>query len=169
MEDRYIVHLGIPNFYASLEELRHPELKHTPLVLTVPGPRAVVQGVNGIARHEGLREGMTFHQARRICHRLTVFPVDIPFYLEQHRHLLKDLERFSPLVEGTRPGRYFVDLTGTRRLWDPYPDVSFRMEKHLASQRGLHARVGLAGNKLVSQVASDCTVPGDLACIFPGA
>ncbi len=168
MENRHIVHFSFPDFYAALEERRHPELKKKPLALAVPGPRSVIQGVNALARREGIREGMGFHQARRFCRRLTVFPVDLPFYVEEHQQILTQLGRLSPLVEGPRPGRYFVDLTGTHRLWGPAPDVSFRMEKELAARRSLHARVGLAGNKLVSQVASQCTVAGDLACIFEG-
>jgi DNA polymerase-4 len=42
------------------------------------------------------------------------------------------------------------------------------MERWLMSEIGLHARVGLAASKLVSQVASTCSYPGDLSCIFPG-
>ena len=168
MENRHIVHFSFPDFYATLEERRHPELKKKPLALAVPGPRSVIQGVNALARREGIQEGMAFHHAKRFCRRLTVFPVDLPAYMEEHQQILIHLGRFSPLVEGPRPGRYFVDLTGTHRLWGAAPDVSFRMEKELAAQRTLHARVGLAGNKLVSQVASRCIIPGELSCIFAG-
>jgi DNA polymerase IV len=165
---RHIAHLEIPDFYAALEELRRPELKERPLALSEQGPRAVVVGVNGIARSEGIREGMPFELARRMCRRLLALPPDLGFYREQHGDIVQELDRFSPLVEGTFPGRYFVDLTGTRRLWGPDTDVSCRMERELETQRGLSARVGLASNKLVSQVAASCVAPGDLSCIYPG-
>ncbi|HBZ55029.1 MAG TPA: hypothetical protein DEO88_06455, partial [Syntrophobacteraceae bacterium] len=93
---------------------------------------------------------------------------DLGFYREQHERLVQRFSHFSPLVEGPFPGRYFVDLTGTRRLWGPPPDVAYRMERQLMVEAGLHARVGLAPSKLVSQVASSCIHPGDLGCIFPG-
>lgn len=165
---RDIVHLDVPDFYATLEELRRPELKRRPLVLAGPGPRAVVQGVNHIARTEGIREGMALSRARRFCRRLFTVPSDLGFYDEQHEHILKDLGFFSPLVEGALPGHYFVDLTGTRRLWGPGPDVARRMERRLATQNGLPARAGLASNKLVSQVAAHGIAGGDLGIIFPG-
>jgi len=165
---RHIAHLNIPDFYAAVEELRHPEWKRLPLVLTENGPRAVIQGLNTIARREGIREGMSLHQARRLCRRLVTSYPDLRFYKIQHQHILENLGYFSPLVEGALPGRYFVDLTGTRRLWGPGPDVACRLEQRLAVQNGLHARIGLAANKLISQVAANCIPPGDLSCIFPG-
>jgi DNA polymerase-4 len=61
-----------------------------------------------------------------------------------------------------------VDLTGTKRLWGPFPDTAYRMNRQLAAEKGLEARVGLASNKLISQIAAHCIVPGDLSCIFPG-
>jgi DNA polymerase-4 len=117
---------------------------------------------------EGLREGMPLAFARRLCRRLCIVPPDSRFYKEQHQHILQELDHFSPLVEGTFPGHYFIDLTGTRRLWGPGPDVACRMERHLADRRGLHARIGLGGNKLVSRVAASCIMPGDLGFVFPG-
>jgi len=166
--ERHIAHLDVPDFYAALEELRHPEWRKRPLALAENGPRAVVQGVNGIARREGIREGMSLSQARRFCRRLMTTSPDLPFYKTQHQHILENLSYFSPLVEGTLLGHYFVDLTGTRRLWGPSPDVACRLEHRLAAQNGLHARIGLAANKLISQVAANCIPPGDLSCIFPG-
>lgn len=165
---RDIAHLEVPDFYATLEELRKPELRKGPLALSEWGSRAVIQGVNGVARAEGLREGMSLSQARRLCRRLTALPPDLRFYREQHRQVIDELGRFSPLVEGPLPGRYFVDLSGTRRLWGPGTDAACRVERHLTDRRALAARVGLGSNKLVSQVAASCMPPGDLGFVFPG-
>lgn len=164
-----IVHLHIPDFYAAMEEMRHPELKRRPLVLAQPGDRSAVQGVNRLAGSEGISEGMSVLHARRICRRLTVVPPDLYYYQGKHQDITEGIGRFSPLVEGTWPGSYFLDITGTRRLFGPEPDIAWRIEKELAGTTGLHARVGLASNKLVSQVAASCIEPGDLSCIFPGS
>lgn len=168
MQPHNIVHLNIPDFYASLEEIRRPELKKRPLVLAESGDRSVIQGVNRIARKEGISEGMPVSHARRICRRMVAIPSDLYHYREKHRNITEDIGRFSPLVEGTWPGSYFLDITGTRRLWGPEPDIACRIERELAGTTGLHARIGLASNKLVSQVAAHCIGPGDLSYIFPG-
>ncbi len=166
--ERSIVHLSIPDFCAKLEELRRPELGRRPLVLAERAPGAVILGVNDLSRKEGVREGMPLSKARRLCRKILSIPPDLPFYREQHERALDSLTRFSPLVEGMSLGRYFVDLTGSRRLFGPQPDTAARLEKMFVEKRGLHARVGLASNKLVSRVAATCVGPGELSCIFPG-
>jgi DNA polymerase-4 len=165
---RHIAHLDIPDFYAALEGLRRPELAKRPLALAEQGTRSVIQGVSSVARSEGICEGMSLSHARRLCRRLLAVPPDYSFYKERHKYILREFDRFSPLVEGARQGRYFVDLTGTKRLWGPCPDAACRMERLLSDKWRLHARVGLASNKLVSQMAAACITPGDLSCIFIG-
>ena len=166
--DRTIAHFDIPNFYATLEELRDPTLKKRPLALAEPRPRALLQGVNAIARIEGLAEGMNLAQARRFCGRLHVIPPDYRFYASQHSRILDFFGSFSPLVEGTLPGRYFADITGTRRLWGPPTDVVSGMERGLAERNNILASAGLARNKLVSRVAARVISPGDLGFVLPG-
>jgi len=158
----------VPDFYAAIEQLRRPELKRRPLVLAEAGERSVIQGVNSNARKEGIREGMPLSRARRLCRRIHVMPSDFYHYREKHLDIVREFGSFSPLVEGNCPGSYFIDVTGTRRLWGPGPDLACRMQKDLYIKTGLRARVGLASNKLVSQVASNCIDPGDLSFIFPG-
>jgi DNA polymerase-4 len=165
---RNIIHIGIPDFYTAVEELRRPELKKHPLVLAEPGERSIIQSVNRIAGKEGITAGMPLSHARRLCRRIQVIPSDYYYYRERHQEIIRDFGRFSPLVEGIHPGGYFIDITGTRRLWGPEPDIACRIEADMSEKVGLHARIGLASNKLVSQVAANCIEPGDLSCIFPG-
>jgi len=166
--NRDIAHLGIPDFYTAIEHLRRPELKRRPLVLAQAGERAVIQGVNSNARKEGIREGMPLCRARRLCRRIHVMPADFYHYREKHLEIVHQFGFFSPLVEGGCPGSYFIDISGTRRLWGPGPDLACRMEKDLHTKMGLRAQIGLASNKLVSRVAANCIDPGDLSFIFPG-
>lgn len=165
---RNIVHLQVPDFCTALEELRRPELKRLPLVLAQAGQRSIIQGVNGPARREGIREGMPLHLARRLCRRLHVMPSDFYHYREKHLEVAQQFGSCSPLVEGSSLGSYFIDITGTRRLLGPGPDLACRMENELGRKIGLRARIGLASNKLVSQVAAHCIEPGRLSFIFPG-
>ncbi|MBF0495024.1 MAG: hypothetical protein HQK58_00385 [Deltaproteobacteria bacterium] len=165
---RYIAHVHLPDFAMSIEELRQPELKGKPVAIAEQNTRSVIQGVNHQARQEGIYEGMPVSLARQRCRRLITTPPDLFFYKNQHLEILKDLNQFSPLVEGTTPGRYFVDFSGTQRLWGHAADAVCRLERELWTRRQLRGRLGLAANKLISQVAAQFMSPGELCRIFPG-
>jgi DNA polymerase-4 len=167
--ERHIVHLEVADFYAVLEQLRDSRLNRGPLAIAELGARSVVQGINDWARREGIQEGMALTHARRLCRGLQVVAPDVSFYRQQHQKIVQELDRFSPLVEGVLPGHYFVDLTGTRRLWGAPPDTACLLEKKLDQSRRLQARVGLARNKLISQVAAHCVGTGDLGYVFSGS
>lgn len=165
---RNIVHVDIADFCATLEELRRPELKQRPFVLAQQGPRAVVREVNEVARTEGIREGMPLARAQQLCRRLLTIPPNLPFYRKQHQRISDQLNHFSPFVEEIALGHYFLDLTGTQRLWGPILDVAHRLCHRLATGSGLPVRVGVASNKLVSQVAAHHITCRDIGIIFPG-
>jgi DNA polymerase IV len=165
---RQIVHLSLPDFCTRLEEIRQPKLGRRPLSLAHSRVGAIIHGVNESARSEGIREGMPLSHAKRLCRRLESLPPDLPFYRGQHDRLLHDLDRFSPLIEGISLGSYFLDLTGTRRLFGPPPDAAARIASEVAARVALPPRIGLASNKLVSQVAAGCMPKGNLSFILSG-
>ncbi len=158
----------IPGFAAVLEEARHPELRKHAVVVGAPGARAVVYAANRLARREGVREGMPLGQARRLAHRLRIVQPDPEHYRECHRRILELISGYSPVFEGASAGRYFVDFSGTRRLWGSPPDAAFRLERELAERYGLAARTGVGPGKFISQVAAVHVAAGDLGCVFPG-
>ncbi|MGQ9750809.1 DNA polymerase Y family protein [Desulfosoma sp.] len=166
--ERAVVHLHVPDFCAVLEELRDPLRARRPLAVADLGARAVVLAVNALARREGIREGVPWAAAVRRCRALQVVPPDRSFYRHVHEAVIHDLMAFSPVVEGGALGRYFVDLSGTRRLWGPATDTACRLEEAVLRGRRLPSRAGLATNKLVSQVAAECVDVGDVSRVFPG-
>lgn len=166
--ERAVVHLHVPDFCAVLEELRDPSQRRRPLAVADAGGRSVVLAANALARREGIREGMPWAVAVRRCRALQVVPPDRSFYRNVHETIVRDLMAFSPVVEAGALGRYFVDLSGTRRLWGPFTDTACRLEEEMLRRRRLPTRAGLASNKLVSQVAADCVDVGDVSRVFPG-
>lgn len=166
---RQIAHLYIEDFRAALEELRRPELRGRPFVLSEPGARAVVQGVSRAARAEGIGEGMLVGVARRMHRGLGTILADRPFYREEHGKILGELDRFSPIVEGVSPGRYFIDITGAERLWGLGLDAASRIGGSIIQRHGMPARIGIAANRLTAQVVARVIGPERFGWILPGA
>jgi DNA polymerase-4 len=166
--NREILHIDIRNFCIALERQRRPDLREWPVVVAPGQGRTVVQAASPEAREEGIHPGMLVARARQYCRRLTVLPPDFPLYRQAQEKIVTALGGFSPLVEPTSWGHFFVDATGTRRLWGGLLDRADRMRRLVATEFQLETAVGVASNKLVSRIASRVVKVRDLCDVFPG-
>jgi DNA polymerase-4 len=87
-----------------------------------------------------------------------------------HRELQHRISTVAPTWESIRPGSLFLDLTGTTRLFGPPIDTAARISRELIDKQGWPSLIGLAGNKLVSQLAvTTLAKPPQVLSIPPGA
>jgi DNA polymerase-4 len=157
--DRDIVCLQIPSFGITVAQTREVSLRERPVALApIHTSRALVREVSHEAVVEGVQPGMSVELARRLCPSLRVVPPDSSLAQAAHHELQQTLRPFAPAWESIRPGSLFLDLTGTQRLFGHPIDTAARMERELAVKWGWHSIIGLARNKLVSQLAA--TTPG---------
>ena len=87
---------------------------------------------------------------------------------EDHKAPLRPSAAYTPLVEPTRPGSLFLDLSGTHRLFGPARDLAAKARKEIRNRVGLEPRLGLAANKLLSRIATKVTPESSLCDVFPG-
>lgn len=153
--ERDILHLSIPSFVIALARVADSSLQERPVVI-VPGhsDRALVQSVSSEAKSEGVFEGMPAFRARRLCPSLILLPPNPELIAKGTQGLLDISGNYSPVLEPSTHGRIFLDLTGCRRLLGPGRDVAARLEKEIAARLRLPGTIGVAGNKLVSRIAS---------------
>jgi DNA polymerase-4 len=165
---REILHLDIRNFCIALERQRQPALRDWPVAIAPGQGRTVVQAVSPEAKQEGIYPGMVVARARRRCRRLNILPPNFFFYQQVQEQVIASLGTFSPLVEPASWGHFFIDATGTRRLWGALMDSADRMRRLVVENFQLDAAVGMASNKLVSRVASRVVKVRELCDVFPG-
>ena len=152
---RYIIHIHIPAFSISLERLGHPELRDRPVVIAPPhSERALVLSASSEARREGIFKGMALGNAMRYCPDLTVISPNPGLTDKGCRLLAGAAAQYTPLWEPSRPGHVYMDVTGTNRLWGRAKDTASRIRREIRDRFSLSCAIGVAGNKMVSNIAS---------------
>ncbi len=107
----------IPSFALRAEGLRRPELAYKPAALLAPEDTRRVWQVSPLARHHGIKTGMTVSQAIGLCPSLALCEPDPVHYDEQFARLLLALSNVSPVVEPAELGKAYVGVDGLERLY----------------------------------------------------
>lgn len=153
--ERHIIYLEVDSFPITVERILEPKLRQRPVVVANPAlARSVVQASSPEAQQAGIHRGMLVHQARRLCRDLVVIPPNEPLYSRAMQAIIKLMGQFSPVIEPVHYGRLYLDISGTRRLFGLPRDAAAKIQREVQSQLLLPTSLGIASNKLVSNMAS---------------
>ena len=167
--EREILFLKVPSFPIALERARNPSLRGRPVAVCPAGTgESLLQAVSPEARQEGLFKGMPRRQALEQCPGLRIVQPNPALYRRAAHALLVLLANYSPLVEPTRPGAFFLDLSGTRRLFGPARDLAWKIRREVLGRLGMDPYLGMATNKLLSRIAAKVLTTSGLCDVFPG-
>jgi DNA polymerase-4 len=174
---RYILHLDVDAFFASVEEILDPSLKGKPLIVGArPEQRGVVASASYAARAFGVHSAMPTAQALRLCPQAIVIPPRHKVYGEYSARMMAIVSEYSSLVEPLSLDEAFLDVTGCEARWGPSassgPDspeeLARRLQKRLEVELGLSTSIGLASNKLVAKIASGLEKPRGFVVVPQG-
>ena len=100
MESRWVLHLDMDAFFASVEQLTRPTLRGRPVLVGGLGGRGVVAGASYEARVFGARSAMPMHQARRLIGvTAVVLPPRGVVYGVASRRVFDTVRSVVPVVE----------------------------------------------------------------------
>src|SRR5437868_2126302 len=102
----------IPLFPLRCEEARHEGLAGFPSALLAPDTTRKLWQVSPLARHTGVKPGMTVSQAIGLSPTLRLLEPDPVHYDEQFAKLLSALTEVSPVVEPAELGLAYVGTDG---------------------------------------------------------
>src|SRR5262245_14751691 len=188
MPSRYIAHLDMDAFYASVELLRYPELRGKPVVIggrrRAPGAgiptlreysgRGVITTATYEARTFGLHSGMGLMKAAQLAPDALLLPADFDEY-RRYSRLFKDAVRaVAPQIEDRGIDEIYIDLTelvaasaadGAPDPWVRARVVATDIQRSVREATGLSCSIGITPNKLLSKIASELDKPGGLTVI----
>src|SRR5207253_2924036 len=162
------MHVDLDAFYASVEQLRRPDLRGKPVIVGgagIPGERGVVAAASYEARPFGVRSAMPLSRARRLCPNAIFVPCDFKAYREASKSVFGILDRYSPFIEPIALDEAYLDLTGQEALMGPPPTVALRLRDEVKTGCGLDLSIGVASCKLVAKVASELRKPRGLVVV----
>ena len=160
-----ILHLDMDAFYASVEQLDHPELRGECVIVGGSSPRGVVTTASYEARRFGVRSAMPMFDARRRCPDGIVMPGRMPRYKEISRRVMARLRQFSPLVEQVSIDEAYMDIKGCERLYGPPAAMGATVKQAVWEEVHLTCSIGMAPVRFLAKIASDVHKPDGLTII----
>jgi DNA polymerase-4 len=194
MRRRWIAHLDMDAFYASVELLRYPQLRGLPVVigggrrhqpqaladgsrrfatLAGYGGRGVVTTATYAARAFGVHSGMGLMKAAAKCPQAVLLPTDFDEYRRYSRAFKAAVAELAPAIEDRGIDEIYVDLSDVDGAQDAVGHDPFGGVRALAQEirnnvrraTGLTCSVGVTPNKLLSKIASELDKPDGLTLL----
>jgi DNA polymerase-4 len=111
---------------------------------------------------------MSFREARRLCPKAVVVPGQYEHYAAFAARVRQILLAFTPAVETAALDYFYLDFSGTARLYPDFPATLRRLQTAVYEQTGLGVSVGAATTKAVASIASRLERPRGFRIVAPG-
>ena len=160
--ERVIFHCDLNSFFASVELLDHPELRHLPVaVCGDPTTRhGIILAKNEPAKRFGVRTAETIWQARQKCPELVLLSSHKEKYYAASRRVNGIYEEYTDLVEPFGIDESWLDVTGTLHLFGgDGVALADHLREEVRSRFGLTISVGVSFNKVFAKLGSDYKKP----------
>lgn len=154
-------------FYASVEQMDHPELRGKPLAVGGAGERGVVAAASYEARKFGVRSAMSGVMARKNCPQLLFVKPRFTRYKEISKQIRKIFFEYTDLVEPLSLDEAYLDVTHNKLGKQSATLVAKEIRQRILDQVGLNASAGISSSKFIAKIASDINKPNGQKTIPP--
>jgi DNA polymerase-4 len=197
MARRWIAHLDMDAFYASVELLRYPELRGKPVV--VGGRRAhqpesqadgsrrfsilrdyagrgVVTTATYEARKFGVHSALGLMKAAALAPQAVLLPADFDEYRKYSRLFKAAVAEIAPQIEDRGIDEIYMDLSELPGAQAAGPDdphagvrsIAREIKSRVRQATGLTCSIGVTPNKLLSKLCSELDKPDGLTVLTHG-
>ncbi len=155
---RKIIHFDIDAFFASVEQLDHPEYKGLPVIVGGDSDRGVVSTCSYEARKYGVRSAMSVVVAKKLCPNGIYVYGNMKRYSDLSRQIFETIESLFECVQRVSIDEAYIDVTD---LSDPWM-IANEIKKVVYQLTGLTISVGISYNKFLAKLASDWNKPNGI-------
>jgi DNA polymerase-4 len=167
VDSRWVLHLDMDAFFASVEQLTRPTLRGRPVLVGGLGGRGVVAGASYESRVFGARSAMPMHQARRLIGvTAVVLPPRGAVYSVASRRVFHTVRAVLPVVEQLSFDEAFgepAELAGATET--EVEEFCAQLRQRVLDETGLVASVGAGSGKQIAKIASGLAKPDGIEVI----
>ncbi len=164
---RAIILVDMNAFFASVEQLDHPEWRGRALAITNGKQGTCIITSSYEARYYGIKTGMRLKEARRLCAHLIQAPARPERYVEISRAIMKALAQLTPDIEVFSVDEAFLDVTHCQLLHGSPEEMALKAKQLVFEASGLLCSVGVSGDKTTAKFAAKLEKPNGLVSIPP--
>ena len=159
------MHVDMDAFFASIEQLDHPEYKGHPVIVGGLSSRGVVATCSYEARKFGVHSAMPISRAKKLCpDGIYVYP-RMDRYKEVSHQIFSIMKEFTPYIEPLSIDEAFLEVSGMSTMYSGPKALGRAIKDRVYEQTGLIISAGLAPNKFLAKLASDLDKPDGLVVI----
>ena len=159
---RTILHSDLHNFYASVECLRHPEIREKPVVVVgcKEERHGIVLAKNMIAKRAGVKTGDVYWEARQKCGKTLVeVQADFAEYLKVSKQVRRIYEDYTDRVEAFGIDECWLDVSQSLFLFGSGVQIANAIRERVKKEIGITVSVGVSWNKVFAKLGSDMKKP----------
>jgi DNA polymerase IV len=163
---RAIILVDMNAFFASIEQRDKPAWRGRPLAVTNGNQGTCIITCSYEARAFGIKTGMRFREAKRLCPGLIQVPADPTRYVQVSRAIMNALSAITPDMEIFSVDEAFLDVTNCQLLGTP-EQFGRRAKELVLAATGLKCSVGVSGDKTTAKFAAKMQKPDGFTVIPP--
>ena len=167
VDSRWVLHLDMDAFFASVEQLTRPTLQGRPVLVGGLGGRGVVAGASYESRVFGARSAMPMHQARRLIGvTAVVLPPRGAVYSVASRRVFDTVRTVVPVVEQLSFDEAFGEPPELISASETeVEEFCAQLRRRVRDETGLIASVGAGSGKQIAKIASGLAKPDGIQVI----
>ncbi len=123
-------------------------------IISAHNANGTIVAISPEARQEGLCKGMKVSLARKMSHSTRLLPYNRSLYARMHDYLYQTVAKFSPLVEPSVFGQFYMDMSGMNGIYKNDLRAGDMISKRIDEVIHMENHIGISVNKLVSRIST---------------
>src|SRR5258708_16884454 len=165
-EKRFIIHIDLDAYYASIEQRDFPHLRGKPVIVGgSPDRRGVVSTASYEARKFGVHSAMPCRTAQRLCPEAIFLPPRFEVYKAVSQQIMAIFRAHTDVVEPLSLDEAYLDVSAVVHDLEEATQLARTIKQHIHDTTELTASAGVSFSKSLAKAASDANKPDGLTVI----